>query len=136
MRLFPRTRDIHMAGVEALLAEADEPARMLRLVIKDIEEALGEVRAREAALLLEARGLGRDAGTAQCRQAELTEKARHALVSDREDLARTALKEKYASTGDVADIRQRIDILTAEAGPIATEVARLETVLARVKQVA
>jgi len=133
MRLFPRTRDIQMEGVEEILAGADEPARMLRLIVKDIEQALIDVRAREALLLREARSLGRDAGAAEYRQAELTEQARHALVQDREDRARRVLNEKYASIGEVTELRRRIDILKAEASAIAVEVSRLETILAQVR---
>lgn len=122
-----------MEGVEALLAGADEPARMLRLVIKDVEQALVDVRGREAALLQQARHLGRDAGAAERRQAELTETARHALVEGREDRARSALNEKYASIGDVGELRRRIDTLKAETSAIAAEATRLETVLAQIK---
>jgi phage shock protein A len=133
MRLFPRTRDIQMEGVEEILAGADEPAWMRRLIVKDIEQALIDVRAREAVLLRQARSLGRDAGAAEYRQAELTQQARHALVEDREDSARRALNEKYASIGDIAELRRRIDILNVEASAIATEVTRVETILAEVR---
>ena len=122
-----------MEGVEEILAGAEEPARMLRLIVKDIEQALIDVRAREAVLLRQVRSLGRDAGAAEYRQAELTEQARHALVEDREDCARRVLNEKYATIGDVAELRRLIDILKAEASAIAAEVTRLETILAQVR---
>ena len=130
MRLFPRTRDIQIEGVEEILASADEPARMLRLIIKDIEQALVEVRGREATLLREARHLTGNAESVERRQRELTERARHALVEDREDLARAALSEKHALMSDLAERRRSIDALKAKSSAIAAEVARLETVLA------
>jgi phage shock protein A len=133
MPLFPRTRDIHPARVDEIVARASDREQMMRLIIKDIEEALIDTRARESRLLQQRRNFGLDVAIAEIRQAELTEQARHALVDGREDLARGALNRKYDLAGEAAGLRQRMDILKAKADAIAVEVARLEGVLAEVR---
>lgn len=133
MPLFARTRDINTAQIEEILSAAPDRSRMMRLIIKDIEEALVETRSREAKLLLQARDLGHEAARAEQQQAELTEQARQALAAGREDLARSALNEKYELNGEVAYLQQRMIGFEAKAAVIATEMTRLEAVLAAVR---
>jgi phage shock protein A len=132
MRLFPRTGDIRLDRVEEILSQAADPARTLRLIVKDIEEALIETRGREAKLLNQARNIHGRIAAAEHLQAELADAARQSMTSDREDLARRALAGKYESIHEVAALRNEIRGLLAEADSIAVEVTRLETVLANV----
>ena len=133
MRLFPRTRDISVSRIDKILFEAPDRPRMMRLIIKDVEEALVETRSQEAMILHQARQLQREADEAERLQDDLTEDARRALAADREDLARRALNRKYDSIGKIGGLRQQADILDAKADAIAVEVARLKDVLAAVK---
>lgn len=133
MGLFPRTRDINVARIDEILSQAPDRLRMMRLIIKDVEEALIETRSQEAMILHQARQLQHEAAEAERLQGDLTEDARRALAADRENLARRALNEKYDSVRKVEGLRQRADILEAEADAIAAEVARLEDVLAAAK---
>jgi len=133
MGLFPRTRDINLVRIDEILSQASDRLRMMRLIIKDVEEALIETRSQEAMILHQARQLRREAADAERLQGDLTEDARHALAVDREDLARRALNEKYDSARKVDGLRQRAHILEAKVDAIAAEVLRLEEVLAAIK---
>ena len=133
MGLFPRTRDITVARIDEILSQAPDRLRMMRLIIKDVEEALIETRSQEAMILHQARQLQHEAAEAERLQGDLTEDARRALAADREDLARRALNQKYDSVRKVEGLRQRADILEAKADAIAAEVARLQDVLAAAK---
>lgn len=133
MRFFPRTRDIVAARVEEILAASSDRRLTIRLIIKDIEEALIETRGAEARLLHKARDMGRKIVEANQIQQRLTGEARRALAAGREDLARRALSEKYESISEAAELDQRIDILEAKADGIAIEVQRLEEVLSAAK---
>ncbi len=133
MGLFPRTRDINVERIDEILCEAPDRLRMMRLIIKDVEEAVIETRSQEAMMLQQVRQLQREAGEAERLQDDLTEDARHALAADREDLARRALNRKYDSIRKIEGLRQQADILDARADAIAVEVSRLEDVLAAVK---
>lgn len=133
MGLFPRTRDINVERVDEILSQAPDRLRMMRLIIKDVEEAVIETRSQKAMMLQQARQLQREAGEAERLQRDLTEDARHALAADREDLARRALNRKYDSIGKIAGLRQRAARLDAKADAIVVEVARLEDILAAVK---
>ncbi len=130
MQFFPRTRDIVTSRVEELLAAATDPGLTIRLIVKDIEEALIETRSREARFLLEAREIRRKLLEAERLQSELTDKARRALAEEREDVCRGALSAKYESISEAAGLQQQVDIIEARAGAIAAEVGRLESVLA------
>jgi phage shock protein A len=133
VRFFPRTRDIVVSRVEEIVAAAPDGGLTIRLVIKDIEEALIETRGAEARLLHQARDLDRKIVEADQVQQRLTDEARRALASDREDLARRALSEKYESLSLAAELGQRMGILEAKADGIAVEVQRLEAVLSAAK---
>ena len=133
MRFFPRTRDIVVSRVEEIVAAAPDRALTIRLVIKDIEEALIETRGAEARLLHQARDMDRKIVEADQVQQRLTDEARSALASDREDFARRALSEKYESLSQAAELGQRTGILEAKADGIAVEVQRLEAVLSAAK---
>ncbi len=133
MGLFPRTRDINVERIDEILSQASDRPRMMRLIIKDVEEALIETRSKEAMILHQASHLRREVAEAERLQGDLIEDARRALAADREDLARHALNEKNDLIRNVEGLRPRADILDAKADAIAAEVARLEYVRAALR---
>lgn len=102
MGIFSRTRDIVAANVSDLLDKAEDPAKMIRLIIMEMEETLVEVRASAARTIADQKEMRRQIARLEKVQEGWTEKAELALSKDREDLAKAALHEKQKAA-DVAD---------------------------------
>ena len=111
MGIFSRTRDIIAANFNDLLDQADDPAKMIRMIILEMEETLVEVRASAARTIADQKEMHRHTVKLDKLQADWAEKAQLALSKDREDLARAALVEKK-SAADMADqLKQEIAVL-------------------------
>jgi len=102
MGIFSRTRDIIAANVTDMLDKAEDPAKMIRMIILEMEETLVEVRASAARTIADQKELRRQIGKLDTVQANWLEKAELALSKDREDLAKAALTEKQKAA-DLAD---------------------------------
>ena len=109
--VFSRARDIFAANMTEILDRAEDPARMIRMIILEMEETLVEVRATAARSIADIKEMRRSLARLEGIQANWTEKAELALTKGREDLAKAALVEKQKAA-DMADA------LAAEAGQI------------------
>ena len=114
MGIFSRTRDIIAANVTDLLDKAEDPAKMIRMIILEMEETLVEVRASAARTIADQKELRRQIAKLDTVQANWLEKAELALSKDREDLAKAALTEKQKAA-DLADQRKDEVILLDES---------------------
>ena len=102
MGIFSRTRDIVAANFNDLLDKADDPHKMIRMIILEMEETLVEVRASAARTIADQKEMHRHTIKLDQLQADWGEKAQLALSKNREDLARAALVEKKKA-GDMGD---------------------------------
>ena len=111
MGIFSRTRDIIAANFNDMLDKADDPAKMIRMIILEMEETLVEVRASAARTIADQKEMHRHVVKLDRLQADWNEKAQLAISKDREDLARAALveKKKAADMGD--QLKQEIAVL-------------------------
>src|ERR687894_1256356 len=102
MTIFYRTRDIIAANMTDLLDKAEDPAKMIRMIIMEMEETLVEVRASAARTIADQKEMRRQIARLDKLQESWTEKAELALSKGREDLAKAALveKQKAADMGD------------------------------------
>ena len=91
--IFTRTRDIIAANMSELLDRSEDPARMIRMIIVEMEETLVEVRATAARSIADIKEMRRACNRLDDLQYGWTEKAELALEKGREDLARAALGE-------------------------------------------
>src|SRR6478609_3445292 len=100
--VFSRARDIFAANMTELLDRAEDPARMIRMIILEMEETLVEVRATAARSIADIKEMRRSMMRLEEIQANWTEKAELALTKGREDLAKAALVEKQRAA-DMAE---------------------------------
>ena len=129
MGIFSRTRDIIAANVTDLLDKAEDPAKMIRMIIMEMEETLVEVRASAARTIADQKEMRRQIGKLEALQESWTEKAELALSKDREDLAKAALVEKQKA-GDMADqLRAEIAVLDDALRASEADIAKLQTKL-------
>ncbi len=111
MGIFSRTRDIIAANFNDMLDKAEDPGKMIRLIILEMEETLVEVRTSSARTIADQKELRRHVGKLDQLQHDWGDKAQLALSKDREDLARAALLEKKKA-GDMAEqLRAEIAVL-------------------------
>jgi phage shock protein A len=100
--VFSRARDIFAANMTELLDRAEDPARMIRMIILEMEETLVEVRATAARSIADIKELRRAVTRLEEIQTNWTAKAELALSKDREDLAKAALVERQ-NASEMAD---------------------------------
>jgi phage shock protein A len=114
MGIFSRMGDIIAANVNDLLDKADDPAKMIRLIIMEMEETLIEVRASAARTIADQKEGRRTMLRIDQAEANWQEKAELALSKGREDLAKAALQEKH-KLGKMAVTVQQDMVLLDEA---------------------
>lgn len=126
MGIFSRTRDIIAANFNDMLDKADDPSKMIRMIILEMEETLVEVRASAARTIADQKEMHRHCMKLDRLQADWGEKAQLALSKDREDLARAALVEKKKA-GDMADqLKTEIAVLDDALRAYEEDIAKLQ----------
>jgi phage shock protein A len=134
--VFSRARDIFAANMTELLDRAEDPARMIRMIILEMEETLVEVRATAARSIADIKELRRTATRLEQIRIDWTAKAELALSKDREDLAKAALIERQKAA-DMADgLCEEIVQLEQVLRSYEVDIAKLQTKLreARARQ--
>ena len=136
MGIFSRTRDIIAANVTDLLDRAEDPAKMIRMIILEMEETLVEVRASAARTIADQKEMRRHIGKLQGLQDSWTEKAQLALSKDREDLAKAALVEKQKAADMAEQLSHEIEVLDEALKASEEDIAKLQAKLleARTRQ--
>ena len=136
MGIFSRTRDIVAANMAELLDRADDPAKMVRIIILEMEETLVEVRASAARTIADQKEMRRHIQKLADLEANWTEKAELALSKDREDLAKAALVERRKAADMGAQLRAEVTLLEDALRSSEEDIAKLQSKLreARAKQ--
>ena len=94
MGIFTRFRDIIGSNINAMLDRAEDPEKLIRLMIREMEDTLVELKSACAAVMAEAKKAQRQRDEAADRHRFWSEKADLAVSKGRDDLAREALVEK------------------------------------------
>jgi phage shock protein A len=134
--IFSRTRDIFAANMTELLDRAEDPSRMIRMIILEMEETLVEVRASAAKWIADGKEMRRVVTRLADLQANWTEKAELALSKGREDLAKAALAERQSAADMAAGLNAEIAAIDATLKAYEADIAKLQAKLreARARQ--
>jgi phage shock protein A len=126
MSIFSRTRDIFAANITEMLDRSEDPAKMIRMVILEMEETLVEVRASAARCIADGKEMRRALARLDELQKSWTEKAELALSKEREDLAKAALleRQKAADMGD--GLREEIKVIDDTLKGYEADIAKLQ----------
>ena len=136
MGIFSRTRDIIAANVTDLLDKAEDPAKMIRMIILEMEETLVEVRASAARNIADQKEMRRHIDRLEKLQDSWMEKAQLALSKDREDLAKAALVERQKAADMAGQLKGEIGTLDETLRANEEDISKLQAKLreARARQ--
>ena len=138
--VFSRARDIFAANITELLDRSEDPAKMIRMVILEMEETLVEVRATAARSIADIKEMRRALVRLDELQTDWTAKAELALSKDREDLAKAALieRQKAAEMAEslYAEVTQIEQVLKGYEADIARLQAKLREARSRQNAIA
>ena len=134
--VFSRARDIFAANMTELLDRSEDPSKMIRMIILEMEETLVEVRATAARAIADIKEMRRARGRLDEMQTDWTAKAELALSKDREDLAKAALIERQKAADMAESLRSELDQIEQVLRGYEADIAKLQAKLreARARQ--
>ena len=133
MGIFSRFADIINSNISSLLDKAEDPEKMVRLIIQEMEDTLVEVRSTSAKVLAEKKEIIRRITKVQEQVFDWEGKAELALSKDREDLAKAALVEKQKASELADTLTQELVIVEEQISRLKEEVNLLQQKLADAK---
>ncbi|MEE9273256.1 MAG: phage shock protein PspA [Robiginitomaculum sp.] len=133
MGIFSRMGDIINSNLNSMIEKAENPEKIARLIIQEMEDTLVEVRTSAARNIAEKKELKRKATAYEERANEWGEKAELALGKNREDLARGAVQAKQQVEKMAIVVRKEIDILDESVAKADSDLKKLQAKLDEAK---
>ena len=134
MGIFSRFTDIVNSNINSILDKAEDPEKMVRLIIQEMEDTLVEVRSASAKTLASKKEISSQINKMQNEAKDWQTKAELAISKDREDLARAALQEKKkcdehanALLSELKGVDEQITKLQSEVGQLQDKLADAKT---------
>ena len=134
MGIFSRFTDIVNSNINSILDKAEDPEKMVRLIIQEMEDTLVEVRSASAKTLASKKDISLQINKMQNEAQDWKSKAELAISKDREDLARAALQEKKkcdehgsALSSELKGVDEQITKLQSEVGQLQDKLADAKT---------
>ena len=129
MGIFTRFSDIVNSNINAILDKAEDPEKIVRLMIQEMEDTLVEVRSAAARSIADKKDLNRKLGSLEGELADWDDKAELAMRKGREDLAKAALVEKSRAASAAEVLKQDYLAVDEGLGKLNEDIARLEAKL-------
>ena len=126
MSIFSRMTDIVNSNLNALLDKAEDPEKMVRLIIQEMEETLVEVRSTSARAIADRKDLQRRAQWQEDEAGEWQRKAEIAVTKGRDDLAKGALAEAKKCTDQAEVLNNELDVLATTLTKLGEDVGALQ----------
>src|SRR5213592_1324614 len=127
--VFSRARDIFAANMTELLDRSEDPAKMIRMIILEMEETLVDIRATAARSIADIKEMRRAVSRLDELQADWTGKAELALSKGRDDLAKAALVERQKADEMAEGLRDELDQMEQVLRSYEADIAKLQAKL-------
>lgn len=126
MGIFTRFKDIVSANINAMLDKAEDPEKMIRLMIQEMEETLVELKAGCAGMMADKLRVERELEVCNKEQKKWEERAKLAVEKKRDDLAKEALMEKNRFGSRVESLKEEVKGFDGLLKQSHEDIARLE----------
>jgi phage shock protein A len=126
MGVFSRFSDIVNANINAVLEKAEDPEKIIRLMIQEMEDTLVEIRSAAAKCIADRKEHGRRIGYLEQEQDEWARRAELAIRRERDDLARAALSEKQAIADHVEQLKEETRVLDDQLEKFNADITQLQ----------
>jgi phage shock protein A len=126
MSIFSRFGEIINSNINAMLDKAENPEKMVKLMIHEMEDTLTEIKSAAAEVVADRIKLNRTIEAEQARADDWARKADLALAKNREDLAREALEQKLERTRRIQTLQKQLDEVEGLVQQYQQDIARLE----------
>lgn len=133
MGIFSRFTDIINSNINSILDKAEDPEKMVRLIIQEMEETLVEVRTQSAKLIADKKELSRRVERLHLEAEDWESKAEVALSKGREDLARAALKEKSSAEEATMALETNLEVIDINLDKLSGDIGLLQQKLGDAK---
>lgn len=133
MGIFSRFTDIVNSNINSLLDKAEDPEKMVRLIIQEMEDTLVEVRSTSAKTIASKKDITQQIAKLDAEAEDWESKAALALGKEREDLARAALQEKQKAEQTAETLRSELAIVEEQISKLQDEIGQLQEKLADAK---
>lgn len=133
MSILNRVNDVIQSNIAAMLDKAEDPEKLLNLMLSEMQEALNECRSTAAALLCEEKTLKRQIAQKQKDLTLWQTKAELAVAKNRDDLAKSALVEKQRVDEQIAAKNTQLNTLKESIEKITADCERLQQKMAQAK---
>ena len=133
MGIFTRFSDIVNSNINAILDKAEDPEKIVRLMIQEMEDTLVEVRSAAARSIADKKDLNRKLESLDREKADWDDKAELAVRKGREDLAKAALVEKSRVAAAADGVKRDYGTIDEGLAKLNEDIARLEAKLADAK---
>ena len=134
MGIFSRFSDIVNSNINAILDKAEDPEKLVRLMIQEMEDTLVEVRSAAARAIADKKEIARQLDGLEREARDWQSKAELALDKGREDLAKAALAERARITQATTALEQQQKAVAEGLEKLSADIVRLEEKLADAKQ--
>ena len=133
MSIFSRFTDIINANINTLLEKAEDPKKIIRLMIQEMEDTLVEIRSAAAKCIADRKEQRRYADFLENEQQGWAKRAELAVRQGREDLARAALAEKQGLSDEVEQTRKDTKLLDEQLEKFNSDITQLQSKLTDAK---
>ncbi|WP_273049765.1 PspA/IM30 family protein [Pseudoalteromonas sp.] len=133
MGIFNRVNDVIQSNIVAMLDKAEDPKKLVNLMLSEMQDALNECRSTAAALLCEEKIINRQIDTQKNTLLIWQTKAELAVERGRDNLAKSALVAKQELSESIANKQTQLVALQESITKIRNDCERLQQKMAEAK---